>query len=145
MPHPNKARKPRAAKRHRAPEVFDDSPEGIVQRIDAEIEAEEQERVARRRRSGQRWAPIMEPLFWLAMLSAALMACAGFKLPQGLFGLSALSAVLSFVSAYAVHRAGAVANRFPVRRGLINGVSISIAVGLACVGVMFFALQREYA
>jgi len=145
MPHPNKARKSRQAKRRQAQEEFDDTPEGIVQRIDAEIEAEEQERVAKRRASGQRWAPIMEPLFWLAILSATLVICAALKLPEGLFGLSALSAVLSFVAAYAVHRAGAVVDRFPVRSGLINGVSISIAVGLICVGVMVYALQREFA
>ena len=144
MPHPNKARKQRAPKRRRSPEVFDDSPDGIVKRIDAEIESEEQEREARRRASGQRWAPIMEPLFWLAMLSAVLTICAGFKLPQGLFGLSALSAVLSFVSAYAVHRSAAVAARFPVRSGLINGVSISIAGGRISLGVMILAVQREY-
>jgi hypothetical protein len=149
MPHPNKARKPRAAKRRQAPEQFDDTPDGVVKRIDAEIEAEEQERVAKRRASGQRWAPIVEPLFWLALLATSLTVCAGFKLPQGLFGLSALSAVLSFVSAYGVHRAGAVSERFPVRwfgrSGLVNGVSVSIAIGLACLGVMAYALQREYA
>lgn len=149
MPHPNKTRKARPAKRRQAPEEFDDTPEGIVQRIDAEIEAEEQVRVATRRASGHFWAPIMEPLFWLAMLSTTLVICAGIKLPQGLFGLSALSAVLSFVAAYAVQRASAVVDRFPVRwfgrSNLINGVSFSIAVGLVCAAVMVYALQRQYA
>ena len=156
MPHPNKARKSRPAKRRQAQlqartqiEFDEDSPEGIVQRIDAEIEAEEQDRVARRRKSGQFWAPIMEPLFWLAIVAAAFVVCAAIKLPQGLFGLSALSMVLSFVSAYAVYRSGAVVDRFPVRwfgrSGLINGVSFSIALGLVCAAVMVYAIQREYA
>jgi hypothetical protein len=150
MPHPNKVRKSRAAKqRRRAPEEFDEStPEGIVQRIDAEIEAEEQQRVAGRRASGQRWAPIMESLFLLAVLAAAFVVCAAIKLPEGLFGLSALSMVLSFLSAYAIRRAGAVTDRFPVRwfgrPGLINGVSVSIALGLVCTAVMVYAIQREY-
>jgi hypothetical protein len=152
MPHPNKARKSRPAsrssQRRKAPEEFDDTPQGLVQRIDAEIEAEEQERVARRRKSGQFWAPIMEPLFWLAVLASVFVVCAAIKLPEGLFGLSALSTVLSFVSAYAVHRAGAVVDRFPVRwfgrAGLINGVSFSIALGLVCGAVMVYAI-REYA
>lgn len=149
MPHPNKARKARPSKRREAQqEEFDDSPEGLVKRIDAEIEAEEQERVAKRRTSGQRWAPIVEPLFWLAIVALAFVVCAAIKLPQGLFGLSALSAILSFVSAYGIHRAGAVSTRFPVRwfgrPGLINGVSVSVAVGLACCAVMVFALQRQY-
>lgn len=152
MPHPNKARKSRTgrtAKRRKAPEDIDDTtPEGLVQRIDAEIEAEEQQRVARRRASGQRWAPIMESLFWLAILAAAFVVCAAIKLPQGLFGLSALSMVLSFLSAYAIRRSGAVTDRFPVRwfgrPGLINGVSVSIALGLVCAAVMIYAIRREY-
>lgn len=151
MPHPNKVRKSRLAKRReaKAPAEFDEStPEGVVQRIDAEIEAEEQQRVANRRASGQRWAPIMESLFWLAILAAAFVVCAAIKLPAGLFGLSALSTVLSFLSAYAIRRGGAVTDRFPVRwfgrPGLINGVSVSIALGLVCAAVMGFAIQREY-
>jgi len=142
----NKPRKNRASRR-RAQSEFDDTPDGIVKRIDAEIAAEAQEREAKRRASGHRWAPIMEPVFWLAMLAAALMVCSGFKLPQGLFGLSALSAALCFIAAYAVNRAGAVVERFPVRwfgrAGLVNGTSFSIAVGLLSVGLMAFALHRE--
>jgi hypothetical protein len=148
MPHPNKARKSRPAKKRQAPVEFDDSPEGIVQRIDAEIEAEEQDRVAKRRASGQRWAPIVEAIFWLSILGVAFVICAAVKLRQGLFGLSALTAVVSFVSAYGIYRAGAVTDRFPVRwfsrSGLINGVSVSVALGLASVGVMIYAIRLEY-
>ena len=149
MPHPNKARKSRPSKQRKAaPEEFDDSPEGVVQRIDAEIEAEEQDRVARRRALGQRWAPIIEPIFWLSIVAAAFVICAAVKLRQGLFGLSALTAGLSFLSAYGIYRARAVVDRFPVRwfgrSSLINGVSMSVALGLASLGVMVYAIRVEY-
>ncbi|HZM81891.1 MAG TPA: hypothetical protein VFC19_39730 [Candidatus Limnocylindrales bacterium] len=148
MPHPNKARKSRSAKRRQAPVEFDDSPEGIVRRIDSEIEAEEQEREAKRRTSGQRWAPIVESLFWLSILAIAFIVCAAIKLRQGLFGLSALAMTLSFVSAYGIYRARAVSDRFPVRWfrrfPLINGVSVSVALGLACLGVVVYAVRTEY-
>jgi len=148
MPHPNKARRSRPSKRRKAPEEFDDTPDGVVQRIDAEIEAEEQEREARRRKSGQFWAPITEPLFWLSVVAAAFVICAYVKLRQGLFGLSSLTMILSFVSAYATYRARAVSDRFPVRWfrsfPLINGVSMSIALGLVAAGVMAYAIKVEY-
>lgn len=149
MPHPNKARKSRPPKRRQAaPEEFDDSPEGVVKRIDAEIEAEEQERVARRRTLGQRWSPIMEPIFWLSIVAAAFVICAAIKLREGLFGLSALTAGLSFLSAYGIYRARAVTDRFPVwwfgRSSLINGVSVSVALALVSLAVMIYAIRIEY-
>jgi hypothetical protein len=129
-------------------EEFDDTPEGVAARIEAEIEAEEQERVAKRRASGHRWAPFIEPLFWLAMLFTALMLCSARKLPQGVIGLSAVSAALSFVAAYAIHRASAVVQRFPVRwfgrRGTVTGTLFCIGVGLLCVVVLGFAIREQF-
>jgi hypothetical protein len=143
----SKPRKSRAPRRRGQGDV-EETPDDIVKRIDAEIAEEEQARVAKRRAAGQRWAPIMEPLFWMAILAAALGNCAGNKLPQGQFGLSALAAALAFVAAYGIHRASAVVERFPVRwfgrQGMVNGVSFSIGLGLFCVAMMGYAIYREY-
>jgi hypothetical protein len=138
---------PRQSQKRRQGDI-EETLDDVVAGIEAEIEAEESERLAALRASGHRWAPRMESLFWLAMLATALMVCSVNKLPQGVLGMSALSASLNFVAAYAIHRGKVVdGDRFPVawlgRSGPVNGFSFCLGVGLFSVGMMAFAVYRE--
>jgi hypothetical protein len=140
-----KAAKSRSRKAQR--EQFDDTPEGVAARIEAEIEAEEQARIARRRASGQRWAPVIESLFWMAIFFTALTLCAWGKLPQGRAALSAVAAGLSFVAAYGIHRASVVVQRFPVKwfgRGVLTGTLFCIGLGVLGLGMLGFAIHQQF-
>lgn len=135
---PPKNRKARRARKAQ----FDDTPDGVAARIEAEILAEEGERAEKRRASGNWWAPIVEPVFAMGILAAIFVICAWYKLPQGIIGMSAVAALINFVAAYGINRARVVGKRFPAR---VSGVVTAIVVGLACASAGAYAAYERFA